>query len=103
MTDDTFATLAWGAERPLLIGMRPEDLVEKVPTKYYCFIAPKGGGAPRVMEFDNDQEGLDHLANVVRAENVIAVVLGQRADLTVESAVTVGAGADAHTHSMKVL
>jgi len=64
---------------------------ETVPkrTKLYAFaIADRAG--PKVFEYTNDEEGLEELANLVRAEEVLAIIEGQRVEFELASTVSIG-------------
>ncbi len=46
------------------------------PYRYYAFAVSPKGGSPRVYEFDNSEEGLKGMADLIRTERVLRVVLG---------------------------
>ncbi len=57
------------------------------PARLYAFSLTIRGGSPRVFDYDNTPQGQVALANLVRDERVLSVVLGHVVEI--ESASTV--------------
>lgn len=50
------------------------------------------GGSPHVTELADNPEGHAQLANLIRAEQVIGLVYGEKMTYSVDSVVTIGVG-----------
>ncbi len=65
----------------------PEPTPAVPPARLYAFSITRRGGSPRVFDYDNTSEGQVALANLIRDERVLKVVLGYPVE--VEQASTV--------------
>jgi hypothetical protein len=53
-----------------------------------------------VLEYPSDEEGLQSVANLIRAENVEAIIIGHRLQVDMESVVTLRAGDNTYCDRM---
>lgn len=78
----------------------PIDLVAHEVDKLFAFSTMDG--RPHVFEFSLDEAGLSGLANLLRAETVLAVVRGVRAEVSNESVIKIRAGDSSMEHRMQL-
>ncbi len=64
--------------------MPVEVVATAPPVKLYAVSMPLKAGPIKVFEYDNDADGQRQLANLIRGERVLAVILGHQ--VQVESA-----------------
>lgn len=53
----------------------------------YAVSVPTRGGLPQVFQYDNNEDGHRELANLVRGETVLAVIVGHRVPIEKNSVV----------------
>lgn len=63
----------------------------KRPRSIFIFSIVPGGRAS-VTEVEDNEEGHEKLANIVRVEQILAVVLGEKLSFELESVVTINSG-----------
>jgi hypothetical protein len=72
-------------EPTLRVGTTDEGPIEietpkapEAPAMLYAVSVPRRGGLPLISQYENNEDGLHELANLVRGENVLAVFVGHR-------------------------
>ena len=70
-----------------------------VQPRYYAFSVSPSGDA-QVFDYPVDEDGVEAVSNLTRAESVIAVVLGELVPVVEESVVHIGAGRNRHQHRL---
>lgn len=89
-----------GVSRGHSFGCAPKfSLAAQTEERLFAF-ATTERMQPQVFEFANDEEGLQQLANLIRSEEVQAVIKGQRAPFEVVSLVEVAMSGHIHQDRM---
>jgi hypothetical protein len=81
----------------------PESREVVVPAKLYATSVPLKGGPVKVLEYDHTPEGHRQLANLIRGERVVAVVLGHRVQIEATSVVDLDIGGMTVTDRLSAL
>lgn len=78
-----------------------EPIKETTLERLYAFWLPRpGNGTARVTDYENTHEGQLALANLIRGENVIQVVLGRGVEVSKSSVVDMKIDAATITHKV---
>ncbi len=91
----------------LMIGINPiqgssgGEEPGKTKQHLFAFSLPLKSGKPKVFMYENTDQGRAQLANLIRGENVLAVVHGTQVEF--ESASVVGLTVDSHKIVHKTL
>ena len=72
--------------------MAKESELDRRKKASSIFAFTVAGGSPRVTELPDDAEGHAQLANLIRAEQVVGLVIGEKMTYNVDSVVTIGVG-----------
>jgi hypothetical protein len=76
-------------------------LQESEPDKYFAFTSTRGS-SPRVFEYDDDPDGVEALSNLIRAEDIIALIHGKRVVFEQASLVELSVGKQRIEHKLKI-
>lgn len=83
---------------------RVQKLVLESPEADDCYFAfaTARGSAPEVFAYGTDEQGLAELSNLIRSDEVLAVVRGQRVVFRQSSVVELSVGREQVEHRLRV-
>ncbi len=88
-------SVSFGGVGPLKLGD------QRTYERYFAFAVAEGA-RPRVFDYDTDADGLEAVSNLIRSEEVLAVVRGRAAQFAELSVVEMSIGGRRLSHRLNV-